>query len=886
MISGTVAHYRILRELGKGGMGEVYLAEDTKLERQVALKILLLHFGSDPDMLRRFIQEAKAASALNHPNICVIHEVGELEDKQPYIAMEYVEGQTLEVKIQGDPMDLDEILSLCIQVADALEEAHSKGFIHRDIKPANIMVMPRGQVKVLDFGLAKVFHAKEEGAHSKLSTQPKTKPGARVGTMQYMSPEQALGSAVDPRSDIFSLGVVMYEAITRDLPFKATSKAALIYHILNSPAPAIRTLAPGLADDFGRIVTKALEKDPENRYQTSKDLLADLRHLKRGLDSAREGHFDSSGDRQGPSAARTSGTGGSTEAGRGRWKLHIAAVAGIAILIASGIALWNSENTPPSRLERPTIAILPCRNIGSDANEYWADGITETIINDLSTLAGLRVTSRSAVMRYKRQAIDPRQVGRDLGVDALLECSVQRADTNLRISGRLIRTKDGFQIWAGQYNQALGDVFKIQDSVAGEIARALLVRLTGEQQRAFDQGTQNVEAYDLYFQGRHAFYQYDRPGIERAIELFRMALVKDPNFALAHAGLSVCYSQYKNFNWDPSPVWLDRALDASKKAMELAPDQAESHFALGFAYHQRNENELAVQELQKTIELNPSHAHGHSLLGFLYYQINGQLARALERYDIALSLDPFLLSALWHRGNVYALVGDYEEAMVSLKRAQELSPNSEYTWLYLAALHTYKGDTEQSNQCIARMLDIAPENPLTRWSAGRSHEFRGDLQRALFEYESSSKLDPNFFLAHAGRARVLKEMRRYSEALSECDKALKLSEGRMAPLWFSHSTIQALRGFILQSIGKKAEGRQALEEVIDDLRRNSNNALKVYELARVYAVGGRTDDALHALQRAAEGGFRAYSLFRTEPELKSLRNNSQFLGLIAPQGRR
>ncbi len=832
-VNTTISRYRIVSRLGTGGMGEVYLAEDTRLSRPVALKLLPPDFTGDEDRLRRFEQEALAASALNHPNIITIHEVG-VENGTRFIATEYVEGETLRQRLRRGPLSLGEALDVAAQVASALSAAHRIGIIHRDIKPENVMLRPDGYVKVLDFGIVKLTERFVEnragGTESNNSAQlqpVKTESNIVMGSPSYMSPEQARGLAVDGRTDIFSLGVMLYEMIAGNRPFDGETISDVIVALLDRQPQPLSQIAPDVSPRLEAIINKALAKDRDARFQTINDFLKALKRQKQRIDF--EAGMDES---MAPDYSSETTAAITAEDNRATVKALVmrgdqldaprptssaeyiiteikqhkrAALVSLLTLAAAAllIVFYFSRSGQPEPIN--SIAILPFANESADPNmDYLSDGITESLINNLSGSRDLKVMSRNSVFRYKGQELDAKTIGREMGVRSALMGRITQRGDNFQIRIELVDARDNSNIWAAAYNRNMTDLLAVQEEIARQVAEHLQPRITGEdQKRVTKHFTDDAEAYQLYLKGRFYWNKRTEEGLKKGIDYFKQAIEKDPSYARAYVGLADCYAILVELESESPKELYPKVKAMAEKALEIDDSLAEAHTSLAAAYEYEWNWREAEKQYRRAIEINPNYATAHH----------------------------------WYAAYLISRLRS-DEAIKEMKLAQELDPLS----------------------------------LIINTSLGRAYYGARQYDQAVEQLRKTIDMEPNFAEAHFQIAMVYEQKRMYGEAIAEFQKATEL---------YQDSTMIAWVGRVYALSGKRNDAERILAELAEQAKQKR---VPPYPLASLYAALGEKDRAFEYLEKVYDERSYYVVFLNIDRVFDGLRSDARFQDLLGRTG--
>jgi serine/threonine protein kinase/Tfp pilus assembly protein PilF len=827
-VGTKLGRYEVRSKIGEGGMGEVYLAEDAQLRRQVALKIFPSDLASNQDRMRRFIQEAQAAAALNHPSIAHIYEIGEHEGTH-FIAMEFVDGFTLRQLIHGKQTELAKLLRYLQHTAEGLAKAHAAGIVHRDLKPDNIMVTCEGHAKVLDFGLAKLIEPQRhpgeapdaERGMSEVATalmQERSTPGSVLGTVGYMSPEQAQGKTkqVDHRSDIFSFGCILYEAVTWQKAFVGEDAIDSLNKIVRESPPPISEFRPDAPNHLQRIVRRCLAKDPDDRYQTIKDVAIELRELRRELAGSADVDITappatSTGSRLDADRLKGQTASGATPASSAEYIVSgirnhkLASAIALIVLISAGILLGIYLHARNTEVAIESIAVLPFQNKSTEPDtEYLSDGLAESLIYRLSQLPNLKVSPTSSVFAYKNKQTDPVEVGNKLGVSAVLSGRIVQRGDNLTISAELVDVRHNKLLWGEQYERKMSEVLQTQREIAREIVEKLKLKVSGEEKGLAKHYTESNQAYQLYLKGRFYWNKRSSESLHKAISYFQQAIEQDPNFALAYAGMADTYALLggPEAGGDMYPnETLPKAKAAALKALELDETLAEGHVPLGHVkcYYDRD-LAGAEREYKRAIELNPNYSVAHHWYA-IYLTVVGRFDEALAEIKRAIELDPLSLSINAWYGRILTLTGHLDESVEQLRRTLEL--------------------------------------------------------------------DPNFILAHYRLGQVYAEKRMYDEAMSEFNQIMRLQNGKsLALLGFAQTYALS---------GNRDEAHKNLNQVME---LSKQQFVSYAHIASIFAILGENDKAFELLEEANRAHDLNVVRLKYDPRFEKLRSDPRFADLV------
>jgi TolB-like protein/Flp pilus assembly protein TadD/predicted Ser/Thr protein kinase len=867
MVGKIISHYKILEKLGEGGMGVVYKAQDIQLQRLVALKFLPPHISDSPQEKARFIHEAQSASALNHPNVTTIHGIEESPEGL-FIVMEYCEGKTLKQAIEKETLPIKKVLDIAIQVCEGLTAAHKKEIVHRDIKSDNIMVNKEGQVKIMDFGLAKLRGA------TKI-----TETGSTLGTAAYMSPEQAQGEEVDQRSDIFSFGVVLYELLTGQLPFKGEHQAAIVYSIINEEPQPVARFNNQVSAKLEDVVSKALAKDKQERHQHIDDLLADLRREKKSLDYVKTGPLAQPVETQKPVKKKT-------------LSLVVAGLA-VLILIVGYFALFHKKEPESGR---KMLAVLPFENLGAPEQEYFAAGITEEITTQLAKVGGLGVVSRTSVLQYKDTKKTVQQIGKELGVQYVLEGTIlwdKSGVTNrVRINPQLIRVKDGTHVWAETYDRALEEIFALQSDVAEKVASALDVALLQtEKQSIAAKPTDNLQAYQYYLRGND---YYKRSWAEKdyriALQMYQKAVELDPKFALAYCGLSETHEELYWYYYDRTEERLKKAKETVDRALELKPDLPEAHLALGYYYyHGSLDYDRALEQFAIAQKGQPNNSDLFLAIGAVQRR-QGKFEQAVANLKKAVELDPRSIMKAAEVAWTYESMHKYPEAEWYFDRAISLAPDWPAAYAGKAWLYIYsEGNTTKARKVLQEATGKVDVSQLVPALVGLDI-LDGDYQTGLGrlsgpggyvnEYRVNDTI--SYFLTKASIYRLLNQPQ-LKLACSDSARIILENKVQSRP---GEALFHSQLGIAYAGLGRREEaireGKKGVELLPVSKDAFEGGPFSVTNLAQIYVMVGDYDAAINRLEYLLSiPSWISVPLLRIDPTWTPLRNHPRFQKLLA-----
>ena len=890
MIGQTVTHYKILEKLGEGGMGVVYKAQDIKLDRLVALKFLPAHVSQSEQEKSRFIQEAKSASALNHPNVCTIYGIDEYNGQQ-FIEMELVDGKTLRDTIaegaggKTSPLAIKQVVDYGIQIGEALQEAHSKGIIHRDIKSENIMVNSKNQIKVMDFGLAKLK-----------GSLKLTKTSSTIGTLAYMSPEQIQGIEADIRSDIFSFGVVLFEMTTGKTPFRGEHEAAMMYSIVNEEPEDASKYRDDIPAELLHILKKSLEKDPEDRYQSMSEIIVDLRRLKKGSTRiVRTQEFHPPQELRAPSPVAAP----KAPADRFLSKRILIGLGIIALLIVAGFIFKDTILSKfAAKNDKKIIVVLPFENLGPSDKDYFVDGMSDEVTSRLSGLSGLSVIARSSAIQYKKTTKTIKQIGEELGVSYILQGTVRwetlDGETHVRVNPTLIKVEDGTQVWSQSMESVLSSAFKLQSDIASRVAGAMDVALAKTEKTSLETSlTENSEAYDCYLQAiQYSERTVSKSDFEIAVQLFERAIRYDPSFAAAYAKLSYVHSNMYWFFYDHTEGRIEKSRAAAEKAMTLAPDLSEAHEAMGwFYYHAKLDYKSALEEFSLALKYRPSNSNVHYGIAAVQRR-QGNMSGSVESFKKAIEGNPRAADLIRQLGESQTLLRDYEEASHNYDKAIELSPDvTAIYWEKAKNILLWKGDVSEARQVVEECRRQGKDNGSEYFLAGMTFEIEflaGNYEGAKaaldresadaivndqFEYTPTTLLRAQLETMHGNTTAA---RRYYDSARVQLER-----EQKMHP---ADERLYSALGIAYAGLDRKEDAVRSGKHGVDLLpveKEAWRGSYRLVDLARIYAMTGDQDKALDALERLLSIPCEVSATFlKIDPRWTSLRENRRFQSLV------
>ena len=821
--STFAGRYQIIEELGKGGMGKVYKALDTEIKEKIALKLINPEISADKRTIERFQNELKLARKISHRNVCRMYDLNK-EEGSYYITMEYVSGEDLKSMIgMMGQLSGGKAISVARQVCEGLTEAHRLGVVHRDLKPQNIMIDKEGNARIMDFGIARSLKGKGI-----------TGAGVMVGTPEYMSPEQVEAKDVDQRSDIYSLGIILYEMVTGRVPFEGETPLSIAMKHKGEMPKDPKEINSQIPDDLSRVILRCMEKDKEKRYQSADEVRSELENIEEGIPTT---------ERMVPKSKPI--TSKEITVTFSPKKLLIPALVIVALVIVTVIIWqpWSQKEAVPIPSDKPSVAVLPFVDLSPQKDqEYFCDGMTDEIIAKLSRFKGWKVIPRTSMMRYKNTDKDIKEIGEELDVATILEGSIRKERDDIRVNAKLIRIKDIIPLWSDTYEKKLESVFAIQSDVAEKIANALKVELSPEdKEQLIKKPTENLTAYDYYLKGREFYYHYRRQDNENAIELFKKALELDPNYALAYAGLGDAYAQ-RTFRFGYPKSWLDSAIEVSEKAISIDLNSAEAYKALGLAYEYKGWYQKALEADRKAVELNPNYKAAVGNIGWVNWFI-GEYVEAMKWLKRDLALDPTDAFSHFGIGQCYSGLDEYVKAEQWFKKSLELQPDLVFSHEGLSRIYLTEGKYKKAIQSAQKILSADP------------NEFRGLIASGNAELYSGN----------------------YDRAKQYFGKAMAINPARIDLL--------TLMGYVLWKTSQRDEAQkmfsQSLKLSQEAIEQGDESFFIPYNIAAINNIQGNKEEALKWMKKAIDAGFRAFRISQTDPILENLHQDTQFKQMMA-----